>query len=191
MQQGEVRTQAQSQREREEEGQKADEKSKTVRNLLKELRETRGVEEAAKVGADAVKAEAEKDLSWYRSLKKPWFSPPEPVYGTVWTVLYAMMGAATWLVITEGGGIQKQAPALAVFAAQLWLNFQWPLLFFKEKKIKEAQIDNLFLLGSLILTYQLYHNASPTAGNLILPSIVWVAFANVLNYLILIQNEDD
>jgi hypothetical protein len=76
MQQRGVRTQAQSQREREEEGQQADEKSKTERNLVKELRETRGVEEAAKVGADAMKAEAEKDLSWYRSLKKPWFSPP-------------------------------------------------------------------------------------------------------------------
>ncbi|GAQ78011.1 putative peripheral-type benzodiazepine receptor [Klebsormidium nitens] len=180
-------------RARAEQGQKEREETepRPVRNVLKEMREARDVQDAAKRGAAAATNEAKRDLDWYRSLKKPWFAPPEPVYGIAWTGLYALMAAATYIVITEGGGVQKQALPLAVFAAQLYFNFKWPQLFFIEKKIGKAQIDNLFLLASLVLTYQLYHSVSPTAGSLILPSVIWVAFANVLNYVILMQNQDD
>lgn len=75
-------------------------------------------------------------------LKKPWFTPPVVAFPVVWTLLYAVMGYASWIVWTYGG-FNQQGSVLLVYGIQLALNLLWPILFFKVKKLKLAQVENL------------------------------------------------
>ncbi|HEY3396832.1 MAG TPA: TspO/MBR family protein [Armatimonadota bacterium] len=118
---------------------------------------------------------------WYAGLRQPSFSPPNWVFGPVWTVLYTLMAVAAWLV-WQRSGEGHVTPALALFGLQLALNVVWSLLFFGRHEIGLALADLAALWTAVLMTILLFWPFSPLAGALLLPYLAWVSFAGVLNY---------
>lgn len=117
---------------------------------------------------------------WYNSLNKPSWNPPGWVFGPVWTTLYTLMGIAAWLVWKKFG-FQKAKPALIAFIIQLILNGIWSQLFFGLKSPGWAIVEIFFLLAAILLTTALFSKKVKTAAWLMVPYILWVGFAAVLN----------
>ncbi len=119
--------------------------------------------------------------SYYGQLVQPDWAPPAALFGPVWSVLYAMMGVAAWLVWRDGGFSQNR-PALAVFLAQLSLNALWSWLFFGWHHGALALLDILALWLLIVVTLVYFWRARPLAGMLLIPYLAWVSFASALNY---------
>ncbi len=120
---------------------------------------------------------------WYRSLTKPAFNPPDWIFGPVWTLLYAMMAVAAWLVWRRAP-YHIAAVALALFALQLVLNTVWSALFFGMRSPGLAFGEILVLWGAILATTLLFWRVQPLAGALFVPYLLWVSFASLLNYSI-------
>jgi len=118
---------------------------------------------------------------WYARLNKPAWNPPGWVFGPVWTLLYAMMAAAAWLVWKQGGFAAQRRP-LVLFLGQLSLNAAWSPLFFglQEPGIAFAEIVILWL--AIVGTIIAFYRVNRTAAGLLLPYLAWVTFAAVLNF---------
>uniref|UniRef100_A0A7V4G704 Tryptophan-rich sensory protein n=1 Tax=Desulfobacca acetoxidans TaxID=60893 RepID=A0A7V4G704_9BACT len=118
---------------------------------------------------------------WYAGLTKPWWTPPDWLFGPVWTVLYTLMAIAAWLVWRKAGF--RGAPlALGLFLGQLALNGAWSWLFFGLQQPGWALVDLALLagvLGAAILAFGAHH---PLAARLLVPYLIWVIFAGMLNY---------
>lgn len=119
--------------------------------------------------------------SWYRTLAKPWWNPPDWVFAPVWTLLYIMMGIAAWLVWKTG---DRLGPALALFGLQLVFNLLWSLIFFGLRSPGLALIEVVFLWGSVLLTMLAFFGRQRVAGWLFVPYLAWVSFAAILNFAI-------
>jgi len=122
--------------------------------------------------------------TWYAGLRKPPYNPPGWIFGPVWTVLYALMGVAAWLVVRRGWDSVAVKAALAAFVAQLVLNMLWSAVFFGMRSPGIAFIELLGLWVAILVTIRLFWRVSPTAGALLVPYVLWVSFAAVLNYSI-------
>lgn len=118
--------------------------------------------------------------TWYPGLDKPPLTPPAWVFGPVWTVLYALMAVAAWLVWRSDTWDQT-AQALGMYAVQLVLNGSWSLVFFTAQRPGIAILVILALLGALAVTILLFYRRHRTAAYLLLPYFLWVAFASYLN----------
>jgi tryptophan-rich sensory protein len=106
-----------------------------------------------------------------------------PVFGPVWTVLYALMGIAAWLV-WRNGGFGAAPTALTLFLVQLGFNALWSWLFFGWNRGAWAFADILLLWALILATLIAFWRIRPLAGVLLLPYLVWVSFAAVLNYFV-------
>jgi translocator protein len=124
---------------------------------------------------------------WYVQLAKPAWTPPGAVFGPVWTTLYAMMAVAAWLVWKQGGH-KLNTPPLRLFLAQLALNAAWSPLFFGLRNVLLGAVDIVLLLLVLSLTVRAFFSVSKLAGWLLVPYLLWVAFATALNLEILRLN---
>lgn len=118
---------------------------------------------------------------WYATLTKPWWNPPNWLFGPVWTCLYAAMGYASYLVY-EQGGFHKQTVPLSIYIVQLVLNFAWTPLFFILHRFDLATYDMLALWGLIVATIATFY---PVIGpgfslGLLLPYLVWVSYASAL-----------
>jgi translocator protein len=120
---------------------------------------------------------------WYRELAKPGFTPPDWIFGPVWTVLYAMMGVAAWLVWRDHG-IAGAPMALGLFAVQLALNGLWSFIFFGLQRPGLAFLEILLLWAAVLATLGAFRHLQPLAGWLLLPYLLWVSFAAMLNLAI-------
>jgi translocator protein len=120
---------------------------------------------------------------WYAGLVKPSWNPPSWVFGPAWTVLYAMMAVAAWLVWREGGW-KKQKRALGLFLLQWTLNALWTPLFFGLHRPGLAFAEILALHAAVLGTLITFWKARRFAGALLAPYALWVAFAAVLNFTI-------
>ena len=125
---------------------------------------------------------------WYGTLAMPVFQPPPWVFAPVWTLLYLLMGVASWLVWREGLDRPDVRRALAAYLVQLALNFAWSFLFFRLRSPLLGLIDIGLLGAALVVTTVLFLRVSPRAGWLMLPYLAWVAFAGLLNLRILQLN---
>jgi len=125
---------------------------------------------------------------WYAGLSKPPFNPPNWIFGPVWTILYAMMGLSAYLIYQSGIGKKQVKRALAVFAVQLLLNTLWSIVFFGVHMIFAAVIVILLLWGMILVTIIVFHRISKAAAYLLIPYILWVSFATVLNISLYILN---
>lgn len=119
--------------------------------------------------------------TWYAGLNKPFFSPPNWIFAPVWTILYILMGYSLYLVWTK-----KKVPA--VFWIQLILNALWSIIFFGMKNPILALVDIAALWISIFLTIKAFLKINKLAGNLLIPYLVWVSFASVLNLFIVVLN---
>lgn len=117
---------------------------------------------------------------WYAGLVKPSFNPPSWVFAPVWTFLYLLMGIAAWLVWKESGW-SGAAAALSLFFIQLLLNLAWSALFFALRSPGWALIEIIVLWAAIVTTAGLFLRHSTTAAVLMLPYLLWVTFAAVLN----------
>lgn len=114
---------------------------------------------------------------WYRQLAKPSFNPPGWVFGPVWTALYVLIGIAGWRVWTDDRG----SAAMALWWAQLALNFLWSPVFFGCHQIGAALVVILALLAVILAFISAAWRSNRTAAALFLPYAAWVAFAAILN----------
>jgi translocator protein len=114
------------------------------------------------------------------SLEKPAFNPPSWVFGPVWTVLYAMMAVAAWLVWREAG-FGGATAALSLFFVQLALNLAWSGIFFGLRQPGWALVEIAVLWAAILATMILFFRHSTLAGWLLVPYLLWVSFASVLN----------
>jgi tryptophan-rich sensory protein len=123
--------------------------------------------------------------TWYQTLEKPGFAPPDWIFGPVWAGLYIMIAVAGWLVWRRVG---VRGPALALFAIQLALNSAWTMLFFGMTWIGAALLEIVILWIVIAAATRTFFSISKTAGLLFLPYLLWVAYAAVLNGAIWVMN---
>ena len=118
--------------------------------------------------------------AWYRNLAKPEFNPPAAVFAPVWTLLYALMAIAAWLV-WRARHRRNITPAMVAYAVQLVLNGLWSWLFFGRHEIGLALVDIILLWAAIVATMLLFWRIRPTATLLLVPYLAWVSFATLLN----------
>lgn len=128
---------------------------------------------------------------WYASLKKPDFNPPNWLFAPVWTILFLLMGISLFLVwqkrFSDKTGSHVRDADMA-FGLQLLLNTWWSILFFGLKSPGIAFFEIIFLWLSIIITIIKFSKISKLAAWLLLPYILWVTFAGVLNYFLWMMN---
>jgi len=120
---------------------------------------------------------------WYPALVKPSWTPPAWVFGPVWTALYGMMAVAVWLVWLRRHQ-QSIATPIVLFVVQLAFNMAWSPLFFGLHRPGIAFADIMLLWLALVLTVRAFLRIHSTAGVLLVPYLLWVSFAGVLNFAI-------
>jgi tryptophan-rich sensory protein len=127
--------------------------------------------------------------SWYAGLKKPPYTPPNWVFGPVWTTLYILMGISVFLIWQNGLAISGASLAFTLFWIQLVLNALWSIVFFGMKS-KEGGVITIIVLWFLILATMITSfRVSGWAGALLIPYIVWVSIASYLNIGIWMLNK--
>ena len=134
---------------------------------------------AAAIGAAA----SVRAAALYQHLAQPSWAPPSSVFGPIWSVLYALMGIAAWLVWRQGGW-QRQRSVLALFVIQLAVNALWSWLFFGWHRGALAFADIVLLWLLIVATLIGFWRVRPLAGALLLPYLCWVSFAGVLNFAV-------
>lgn len=123
---------------------------------------------------------AESVGTWYRTLRKPAWTPPGWVFGPVWTVLYILMATAAWLVWRRRHEVPVRVP-LTFFGVQLALNLAWSGLFFAMRRPDLALLDIAALWLVLAATTATFWRVRTLAGALLVPYLLWVTFASTLN----------
>jgi benzodiazapine receptor len=134
---------------------------------------------AGAIGSFAVGAQGFRP--WYEAIAKPVFTPPGWVFGPVWTVLYLLMGVAAFLVWQRGLGSRLVRIALLWFLIQLAINAGWTPVFFGLHRIGWALLVIVLLWIAIIVTMYHFFQVSTWAGWLLVPYLLWVSFAAVLN----------
>ena len=127
-------------------------------------------------------------MDMFEMVKKPPLSPPGWLFPVVWTILYTLMGIASYLVWQTTGSPRLRERALRLYAAQLAVNFVWPLFFFNLEWYLFAFIWLVLLWVLVLLTWLSFRRLSPVAGWLLVPYLLWVTFAGYLNLGIYILN---
>lgn len=116
---------------------------------------------------------------WYPTLVKPSINPPSWIFAPVWTILFLLMGISLYLVWNK-----KNKIALIFFSIQLGLNILWSIIFFGLKSPLFAFIEIILLWVSILITIIKFYKISKNAAYLLIPYLLWVTFAAILNFLI-------
>ena len=124
---------------------------------------------------------------WYLTLTKPNFTPPNYLFGPVWTFLYAFMGVAFFRILEKGKSVQK-IKAIRIYLWQLFFNFCWSFLFFSQHQIGLAFIDILILWVLILIMIFRFKKLDAFAGYSQIPYLLWVSFATALTAAIFILN---
>ena len=125
--------------------------------------------------------------TWYVTLNKPFFSPPSFVFGPVWTILYALMGISIVLALGKAPK-KKKSLIFSLFGLQLFLNFLWSVVFFTGHQPVLALIDIAVLWGVILALILIFRKYSMNAALLLIPYLLWVSFASILNLSIALLN---
>jgi len=132
------------------------------------------------VGAVAGMFTSQAVPTWYASLNRPSFSPPNWVFGPVWTSLYILLGISFFLIWKEEASKGRDL-AIKVFLVQMLLNFAWSFLFFYFNLIGAALIEIILLWTSIAAMIYLFYKIKPVAAYMNIPYLLWVSFATILN----------
>ncbi|MCP9749411.1 TspO/MBR family protein [Ferruginibacter sp. HRS2-29] len=136
------------------------------------------------VGAVSGYLTMESVQTWYTTLNKPSFNPPNGIFAPVWTTLYIMMGIACFLVWKKDFPQPAKRRALIFYSIQLLLNFLWSFIFFYLHEKGAALAEIILLWIFILLTIISFGKISKPAAWLLVPYILWVSFATVLTYSI-------
>ena len=118
--------------------------------------------------------------AWYRQLKKPSWQPPDWLFGPAWTVFYALIAVAGWMVWLKAGFAGAALP-LTLYFLQLALNALWSAIFFGMRRIGLAAVETVFMWLVIVATIVTFYPIEPRAAWLMVPYLCWVSFAFVLN----------
>lgn len=121
----------------------------------------------------------------FEAINKPPLSPPGWLFPVVWTILFILMGIASYLVVVSG---KSSRTALTVYGVQLFFNFLWSFLFFNLSQYLFAFVWLVILWILILITMVLFYRISKPAGYLMLPYLLWVTFAGYLNFAIYLLN---
>lgn len=127
--------------------------------------------------------------TWYQTLNKPLFSPPNFVFGPVWTILYALMGVSIFLILEKKIKVKERNNLIYLFTLQLLLNFLWSVIFFYFHLPFLAFLEILMLWGSILLLIVRFYKFLKPASILLIPYLLWVSFASLLNASIVLLNK--
>ncbi|MBS0647675.1 MAG: tryptophan-rich sensory protein [Verrucomicrobia bacterium] len=122
-------------------------------------------------------------IAWYPTLLKPRWNPPNQIFGPVWTALYLMMAFALWL-FWQASTTQSKKAGYFCFGFQLFFNLIWSFLFFVCHSPFWALMDIFLLWVSIFGTLAVFYKTRPLAGYLLIPYLLWVTFAALLNFKI-------
>lgn len=126
--------------------------------------------------------------TWYAGIIKPELSPPNWIFGPVWTTLFLLMGISLYLVWEKRSVNKNTSIALGIFAIQLVLNTLWSIIFFGLRSPGGAFVEIIFLWIAILATIIYFSKISRAAAWLLVPYILWVSFAAYLNFSIWILN---
>lgn len=135
------------------------------------------------VGASASLVTASSVRDWYPTIAKPTWTPPNGVFGPVWTVLYVAMGVAAWYVWQTRRSPERRV-ALVLFGVQLGLNAAWSVIFFGLRAPGPAAVEIVLLWVAIAATIVAFRRIRPIAAALLVPYLAWVSFAAALNVAI-------
>ncbi|MDD2655788.1 MAG: tryptophan-rich sensory protein [Candidatus ainarchaeum sp.] len=124
--------------------------------------------------------------NWYAYLEKPSFSPPDWLFAPVWILLYLLMGISAHLIFRSKSPASRNA--LSIFAIQLVLNVCWSFAFFGLFSSFYGFLVIMLLWAAIILTILYFYKISKPAAYLLVPYLLWVTFAMILNYSIMVLN---
>lgn len=127
--------------------------------------------------------------AFYEQLARPSWAPPQWLFGPVWTILYALMGVAAWLV-WRAHGFKTGKTALTLFIVQLGANALWSWLFFAWHQGAFAVVEVVFLWCLIVATVASFRRLHAVAAALLLPYVAWVTFASALTFSIWRLNLD-
>ena len=123
---------------------------------------------------------------WYRRLNKPSWQPPGPVFGPVWSVIYALIAAS--MLVARGRGGEQQRPLFVLFGTNLALNLAWTLIFFRGRSPLAAGVEIVALEGTTVALVVRAWPLSRLAALLLVPYAIWIAFATALTWAIWARN---
>ena len=126
--------------------------------------------------------------TWYKTLKKPDFNPPNWVFSPVWTLLFILIGLSFYIIWKNNFG-GKKVLLLNIFFTQLFANLIWSLFFFGLRSPFLALIDIIVLWLAILVNIIVFYRVSKPAGILLVPYILWVSFAALLNFYLYILNK--
>lgn len=118
--------------------------------------------------------------SWYSTLNKPSFNPPDYLFGPVWSALYILMGIGLYLILQTPKS-DLRTKSIVLFVVQLILNLSWSFIFFNAQSPSGALIIIGILWISILMMMIYFHTLSPVSSYLQIPYLLWVSFASVLN----------
>lgn len=125
--------------------------------------------------------------SWYISLNKPSFNPPSYLFAPVWTVLFVLIGISFYFVWSKDFGSNKIL-TLGIYSLDLILNLLWSVLFFGLKNPFLAFIEIIILWFTILINIIVFSKVTKISGIMLIPYLLWVSFASVLNYAVFILN---
>ena len=125
--------------------------------------------------------------TWYQGLVKPSFQPPNWVFGPAWTVLFILMATAAWRVWRRPATAERRR-GITLYLVQMIPNLAWSVLFFGLRMPRAALIDIVILWFLILATVTVFSLVERSAGWLLVPYLVWVAFAATLNAGIVVLN---
>ena len=127
-------------------------------------------------------------MNTYKTMNQPPLSPPGWIFPIVWTILYLLMGYASYRVYTNDEPKEDRKKALTFYGIQLFFNFLWPIIFFRFEAYWLAFALLLALWIFIYLTMHLFSEIDETAENLLIPYLLWVTFAGYLNLGVALLN---
>lgn len=122
--------------------------------------------------------------TWYSTLQKPSFNPPNYLFGPVWTILYILMAISFWLIWKSNASEALKNKAILLFGIQLILNFFWSIIFFRFHQLGFAFVEIISMWIFILLSILAFYPISKPAAYLLMPYLCWVSFASVLNFSI-------
>ena len=140
------------------------------------------------VGALGGWATAQSVKTWYPTLNKPSFNPPNWLFAPVWTTLYVLIGIAAYLVWIRRDKIVHFPRTVAIYLIQLILNLGWSFIFFYRHEVGFALAEIILLLIFIVINASMFYKINKWAGYIFIPYFLWVSFATFLTYNIFILN---
>jgi len=125
--------------------------------------------------------------NWYAFLEKPFWSPPNWIFGPVWITLFTLMGIASYM-IWQRKNVPDAKPVLKLYGLHLIVNALWSILFFGLRSPLLALVDIVILLALIVIIMSRFYKIYKPSGFILIPYLAWVSFASILNAAILCLN---